>query len=230
MNDNFYDKHYYKKQESFSRGGKVSLAKAREIDFLKRIIYLAKKEKVLDLGCGTGDYLKAIEGRGADLWGIDISENATAVAKNNLSKPEQIICGDVCPLPFSDDSFDCLTAWGVIEHFPDIPKIIADIARVVKEDGTVVIMVPNCYYYKFIWDVLRQGKAPAKHQEIETLYSFGEWKKLLEKSGLKIVKIFRHNKFNKSKIVIWFRNKTIPFYFSNHFVFLCKNNKEKKET
>lgn len=226
MSDNFYDKHYYKREEDFSGNTKVTPAKLREIEFFKKIVYPSKEEKILDLGCGTGDYLKAVEESGADLWGIDISKNATALAKNKLSKPEQIICGNAFPLPFPDDKFDCLTAWGVVEHFSDIFGIIFEITRVVKQKGAVAIMVPNCYYYKFIWDVLRKGKAPAKHQEIEVLYSFGEWKKLIEKSGLKIVKTFRHNKFNKQGLIIWFRNKTIPFYFSNHFVFLCKNNKK----
>lgn len=221
MEDNFYDREYYKSSEGDCDIKRRHPAKAREIRFLRSIVCPRRGEKLLDLGCGTGDYLAALSDRGAELWGIDISLNATSEAKRKVPQPDNILRGDACPLPFGDNEFDLVTAWGVIEHFPDIPNVIGEIKRVVKGNGKIAIMVPNAYYYKFVWDTFRKGKGPVKHQEIETLYAFGEWKELIEGAGLKVVDIFRHNKFNKPAMIIWLRSKLIPFYFANHFVFVC---------
>ena len=179
-------------------------------------------KKLLDVGCGTGIFLASLEETKADLWGIDISTNGTERAKRRVSKPEQIICKDARSLPFNDNEFDYVTALGAIEHFPSIPSILKEIKRVTKDEGKIVIMLPNTYYYKYIWDTLRKGSGPCKHQEIESIYSFKEWKVLIEAAGLSILKVARHNKFNKNPIAIWLRDIFIPFYFSNHFVFICK--------
>jgi len=220
MDSNFYDRTYYK---PVSDNGikQPSPAKAREIKFLKNLIYPESGKKLLDIGCGTGTFLKSIEGSEVDLWGIDISVNATNIVKKILSKPGQIICKNACPLPFGDNEFDYVTAWGTIEHFPSTLSILREIKRIIKHEGKIAIAVPNVYYCKFIWDTFRKGTGPVKHQEIEFLYSFEEWKVLIQKAGLSVLKVFRHNKFNKHPIIIWLRNIFIPFYFSNHFVFIC---------
>ena len=220
MDNNFYDKVYYK------LGGdndikQPSSAKIREVEFLKSLSYPESGKKLLDIGCGTGAFLKSLKESEADLWGIDISVNATNIAKKILSKPEQIICKNACPLPFGDNEFDYVTAWGTIEHFPSILSILEEIKRVTKCGGKIAIMVPNVYYYKFIWDAFRKGSGPTKHQETEFFYSFKEWKDLIQNAGLSVLKISGHNKFNKHPITIWLRNIFIPFYFSNHFVFIC---------
>ena len=222
MADNFYDDVYYRAKADASKRSNAGLkAKDREIDFFNRIFQPQEGTALLGLGCGTGDYLGSLKYRNIDVWGIDISEIATASARQKVKKPEQIICADAERLPFEDGTFDYVTAWGVIEHFPDTDSIVQEVARVLKPQGTAVIMVPNIYYYKFVWDALCKGKGPVKHQEIEWLYAFQEWKQLLEKGGLNIIRCERHNKFNKSGIAQWLK-KAVPFYFSNHFIFLTR--------
>jgi ubiquinone/menaquinone biosynthesis C-methylase UbiE len=222
MSSNFYDDVYYNQSSSVCcRRHKGSInPKDVESDFMKNLFHPKPGTRHLDIGCGTGEYLASIDGKGVDLWGIDISKIATDHAREKVAMPEQIICADADPLPFKDEEFDSITAWGVIEHFRSVDSIIQEIARVLKTEGIVAIMVPNVYYYKFIWDALRKGKGPARHQEIEYLYAFKEWVGFLEKNGLSIVQAKRHNKFNKPKLM-WLRN-IIPFYLSNHFIFFCK--------
>ena len=230
MNSNFYDKVYYSKPSASNKAEKVNSAKTRETQFFKTLIYPEKGKKLLDIGCGLGLFLASVKATGADLWGIDLSKNATDYAKRIVSKPEQIICEDACPLPFKDNEFDYVTAWGTVEHFPKTQYILKEINRVAKDDGKIAIMVPNVYYYKFVWNTLRSGFGPRKHQEIEFLYSFKEWKSLIEAANLNVVRVFRHNKFNKYPMVIRLRNIIIPFYLSNHFIFICtKRSIEKIE-
>lgn len=224
MSVNFYDREYYKADENTL--SQSCPEKKRELKFLKGIIYPGSGKKLLEVGCGTGGYLKTLDNSGADLWGIDISEIATNVAKKNVAKSDQIICDNACPLPFGDNEFDYVTAWGTVEHFPSTLAIIKEIRRVSKQGSQIAIMVPNAYYYKFIWDTLRKGTGPVRHQEIEFLHSFKEWKDIIEKSGLLVTRVFRHNKFNKHPIFIWLRNLFIPFYVSNHFVFVCTKKED----
>ena len=221
MNSNFYDKVYYSNPSASNKAEEVNSAKTRGMQFLKTLIYPEKEKKLLDIGCGHGLFLASVKATGVDLWGIDLSKNATDYAKRIVSKPEQIICKDACPLPFKDNEFDYVTAWGTIEHFPRIPSILKEINRVAKNGGKIAIMVPNVYYYKFIWDTVRSGSGPCKHQRIEFLYSFKEWKSLIEAASLNVLKVFRHNKFKKHPMIIRLRNITIPFYLSNHFIFIC---------
>lgn len=223
MGENFYDKRYYTKLNPGERVERRASVKSPEQRFLETVFHPEPGSKVLDLGCGPGIILGMLEETGADLWGIDISETAVEIAKKRVSKPDQVICGNASTLPFNDETFDYILAWGVIEHFPSIPSILKEIRRCVKSGvmgSGVVIMVPNAYYYKFVWDTLRKGSGPRKLQEIETLYSFKEWKDLIEAAGLSVLKSFRHNKFDKPRWA-WLRNALIPFYFSNHFVFVC---------
>lgn len=221
MGKNFYDKCYYGEIKPGEKIEKRSSRKSPEQKFLESIFCPRSGEKLLDVGCGVGITLGMLEGSGADLWGIDISKKATEIAKKRVNKPEQIICANGDPLPFFNDEFDYVLAWGAVEHFPSIPSIVKEVKRVVKKDGKAIIMVPNVYYYKFVWDSLRKGSGPAKLQEIDVHYSFREWKDLIEGTGLSISKTYRHNKFDKPNL-IWVRNLLIPFYFSHHFVFVCK--------
>lgn len=220
MNKNFYDKHYYGGLNPCDKVERRAQSKSPEHKFLESVFKPEPGKKVLDVGCGPGIILGMLEETEADLWGIDISEKAIEIAKKRVDKPDQVICADADPLPFGDEDFDYVVAWGVVEHFPSIPSILKEIRRVVKKNGRVIIMVPNVYYYKFVWDTLRKGSGPTKLQEIEALYSFKEWKDLIENTGMTVLKVSHHNKFDKPKL-IWLRNLLIPYYFSNHFVFVC---------
>jgi SAM-dependent methyltransferase len=226
MSENFYDRVYYRKKNVPPRLlEKYARDKLREINFLNEITALRGPCRLLDLGCGNGNFIKNIPDPGVDAWGIDISRRATEAAKSRVAKPEQIIRAEAPPLPFENNFFDTVTAWGVIEHFPCLPDIIKEISRVARPDAAIFIMVPNIYYYKFIWDALRKGKEPVKHQEPENLLAFQEWKNLLEAGGLAVKKTLRHNKFNRSGLFPVIRDLFVPFYLSNHFIFICRNLK-----
>lgn len=219
--DNFYDTTYYTVPKPDPKRQRVhARVKRDENAFYRRLVCPGPGQTLLDVGCGGGKFLEALQDTRASLWGIDISVIATEKAKRRILQPEQIICGSADPLPFPDARFDYVTAWGVIEHFPDPRTLLREMRRVTKPGGTIAVMVPNMYYYKFIWDTARTGAGPVKHQQIESLYAFQEWKALIESAGLTIRATSRHNKFTKP----WLRglrHLLIPFYLSNHFVFLC---------
>lgn len=90
--------------------------------------------RILDLGCGyNGDLLTAL-GPSFEGAGIDLSVNP---------KNKNLIKGRVDePLPFKDASFETVTALAIIEHVDDPERMLAEIYRVLKPSGKILITTP----------------------------------------------------------------------------------------
>lgn len=103
-------------------------------------------ERVLDLGCGRGFYLSAISQLypRAEVVGIDSNFKYIEMAKK-ITKG-RVIAGDATKLPFSDDYFDRIICSEVLEHIADDNQVIFEMRRVLKQDGYVLISVPNKNY------------------------------------------------------------------------------------
>ena len=96
--------------------------------------------KLLDVGCGTGDRLDVFRSFGFETFGVEISGSAgyaAEIMKLNVRK------GDLFEAHFPDAFFDVITLYHVLEHTHDPFSVCKEIARVLKEDGRVVIQVPN---------------------------------------------------------------------------------------
>src|SRR6185295_237490 len=71
-------------------------------------------------------------------------------------------------------------------HFIDIKKGIQEMKRVLKDDGTLLIMVPNA---KFIYWKVNRMKGTEQHDISEALFTLEEWQKQFEAEGLKVLKV-----------------------------------------
>ncbi|MFD0863170.1 class I SAM-dependent methyltransferase [Sungkyunkwania multivorans] len=112
--------------------------------------YQKQKGQLLDIGAGTGDFLREAKKRGWDIAGIEPDEQARALAGKKgieLQKNTQHL---------DDECFDAITMWHVLEHVPDLEKQILELKRLLKKDGTIFIAVPNfnsydANHYKEFW-------------------------------------------------------------------------------
>jgi len=97
--------------------------------------------KLLDVGAGSGEFLKNMQELGWDVSGIDPDPYAAAVAQNayGISILPQTL--DNTSLP--DESFDVITLDHVIEHLPDPHESLLKINRLLKPGGLIVVMTPN---------------------------------------------------------------------------------------
>ena len=121
---------------------------------LKLINSLTSEErKLLDVGCGTGDFLKIAQDNNWQVSGIEPNEKARQIAnkKNNntVFEIEQL-------LQFEKHSFDVITLWHVLEHLPNLGDQLNILKSLLKEKGTLIIAVPNyksfdADYYKNFW-------------------------------------------------------------------------------
>ncbi|MCL4514804.1 MAG: bifunctional demethylmenaquinone methyltransferase/2-methoxy-6-polyprenyl-1,4-benzoquinol methylase UbiE [Firmicutes bacterium] len=100
----------------------------------------------LDVCCGTAELALAMAvksgGRGK-ITGIDFSEEMLAVAagkirRRGLAGRIELVQGNALELPFPDNTFDCATVGFALRNVTDIPKAVAEMARVVKPGGKVV--------------------------------------------------------------------------------------------
>lgn len=84
-------------------------------------------------------------GRGAEVYGVDISEPIVRQARLAFAGVGRLqgVVGDVRDLPFPDRSFDAVYSMGTIEHFDETERAVREIARVLKPGGRAIVGVPN---------------------------------------------------------------------------------------
>lgn len=128
--DRYWQNHTQIKKNIFNEFDKI-------FDYLifNPVIMRDKKRsdlKILDCGCGEGNYLEELHNQGYDAIGVDLID----CVKNKSLKFE---IGDIENLKFEDSSFDVCLSLGVISYFLDIEKIFMEMNRVTKMLGYVIL-------------------------------------------------------------------------------------------
>jgi SAM-dependent methyltransferase len=101
--------------------------------------------RLLDAGCGSGRTLDELARRGR-VSGVDASPEAVAVARRRGHRDVRV--ADVAALPFPDATFDLVTCLDVVEHTPDDRATLAELRRVTRPGGLLVVTVPA---YQALW-------------------------------------------------------------------------------
>ncbi|MGC8498283.1 MAG: class I SAM-dependent methyltransferase [Acidimicrobiales bacterium] len=108
-----------------------------EWTLVRSALGVAEGAHVLDVGCGTGRFARALEEVGAIVVGLDRDPAMLAVARSRVSG--DLLVGDAHHLPFADRSFDAALAVTVCEFTGDPALVVTEMARVVGEGGRVVV-------------------------------------------------------------------------------------------
>lgn len=119
--------------------------KAKQINLRRKIKTLHhlgySKGALLDVGAGTGDFLVAAKAHGFDWEGVEPNANARSLAaKKGIS-----LYSELSDLP--SKTFNVITLWHVLEHLPDVQEQIRHITALLKEDGILIVAVPNYNSY-----------------------------------------------------------------------------------
>jgi SAM-dependent methyltransferase len=111
--------------------------------------WLPSGHRLLEIGCSTGYLTAHFLGRGDSTFGLDINSRAlTAARRRHPGVPH--VCSDVEHLPFADRSFDAIVMLEVIEHTRSDVAAVAEIRRVLKVGGTLILSTPHAGAFAFL--------------------------------------------------------------------------------
>jgi 2-polyprenyl-3-methyl-5-hydroxy-6-metoxy-1,4-benzoquinol methylase len=138
------------------------------------------KRRLLDVGCGTGDFLKKCEKGGWETVGIEPNEKARSLAIENHAQNVH----DESLLITSTAKYNVITLWHVLEHVHGLNDRINQLKGLLEPQGTLIIAVPNCGSY----DAKKYERFWAAYDLPRHLYHFTPqtMQKLLLKHNLKI--------------------------------------------
>ncbi len=94
-------------------------------------------DRVLDLGCGTGDLAALLARAGAVAVGMDLSQGMLAEARRKTAGRVGLVRGSAFELPFADATFAGAVSGFVLRNLDDLPKAFAELARVIEPGGRV---------------------------------------------------------------------------------------------
>lgn len=144
-----------------------------------------KKGKILDIGCGDGLFLYSLKKLGWETLGVEINKVA---AQKACDRGLKVLNCDLLESSFNDDLFDVVRIWSVLEHLHNPAQTLAEIYRILKPDGTLIVQVPNfnslaSRLFKINWS----GLDIPRH-----LYQFSPHtlKQIIEKNNLTVNKIY----------------------------------------
>jgi SAM-dependent methyltransferase len=148
---------------------------------------IRRGQRVLDVACGTGQWLYAASGAGAIPYGVDLSEKAIGVCQTVMpagtfhAQPAEV-------LPFEGGFFDVVSCLGALEHFVDPRAALTEMVRVARPDAKILLLVPNADF-----PTLRLGLYSGTDQTAakEDVLTLEEWKRLFESCGLEVRRRWR---------------------------------------
>lgn len=108
---------------------------------------------LLDIGCGIGDFLHYAQEKGYNISGIEPTDDTRKSAEAKLGK--KIMTPDKLQ-DISDNSYEVITMWHVLEHVADLKTEIHHLQRLLKKNGILVLALPNfksfdAQFYKDKW-------------------------------------------------------------------------------
>lgn len=142
-------------------------------------------ERLLDVACGPGHLLASARRKGLQVTGIDLSGVAVELARQQLPGVP-VLQGNAESLPFANDRFDLITCLGSLERMPDQRRVLAEMVRVGSSGARYCFLVRNAQSPGWRWIELLGRRNREGHQGAA---SGGEWRQLLEESGLRITSL-----------------------------------------
>ena len=189
---------------------------------LKTVTHHKSGGRLLDVGCATGTFLLGVKRHSKlEPEGVEINAEAAAVARGEGLK---VTVGALEEADFPGDSFDAVTLWDVFEHLHDPSSALAELHRVLKPGGVLVMRVPNLDSY----DAGIFGRNWAGYDSPRHTYVFGLdiLQKLLRRAGFRVLSmrcnIGSYPTFMLS-VRFWLTGRNVPAARRNRIMRLLEN-------
>lgn len=115
--------------------------KRRYDRYLKNIKKVKSHGKLLDIGCNIGFFIKAAQEVGFEVTGVELNDGCAAYGRKKFNL--DIYSKYLEDISFSDETFDVITLFDVLEHVPDMHSFLEEVRRILKYNGLLVLQSPN---------------------------------------------------------------------------------------
>ena len=119
--------------------------------------HVSAGDRVLDLGCGDGAFTAVLVQAGAAVTGVDVAAEAVRRARERAPQAQIEQVAEGAALPLAEDAFDVVWAGEVLEHVADVVGLLADVRRVLRWGGTLLVTTPNLPRLAVALEALRGG-------------------------------------------------------------------------
>lgn len=189
---------------------------------------LEKKVSILDIGCGSGNFLAQLDSEKFDKNGIEINKEGFDSSKK---KGINVFNRDIADIDFAGKKFDVISFWHVLEHIHDPIELFRNIKKNINDNGVLIFQVPNTESFGF-----KYGKQNWFHLDSPRhlmLYNEKSIQKLCELVGFKIVSVsnefydypldlFWSIRKSNLKFIIYPLYPIFKFFSREHLTFVCK--------
>jgi ubiquinone/menaquinone biosynthesis C-methylase UbiE len=133
---------FHKQAEKYDSGNKGKHARSLYESVINKLDELSFNN-LLDVGCGTGNLLKLISTRyDVQISGVDLTPKMLNITRIKLGDEADLKVADSEELPFDNDKFDMVICTDSFHHYPHPEKVLAEIRRVLQQDGMLLIADP----------------------------------------------------------------------------------------
>ena len=145
---------------------------------LERYVGKTATMDIVDVGCGSGRNLELLDQFGKAV-GVEPAGPGLEACRERGLGPDRVAEGGATTLPFDDQSFDLACAFDVLEHLDDDAVGLAEMRRVLRPSGLVLVTVPA---YRFLWSVHDEALGHRRRYVASELHS------LLNRGGFSIIR------------------------------------------
>ena len=161
--------------------------------------------RLLDVGCGTGGFSVLAGEAGADVWSVDASPEAAAIAGVRTAG-RRVLVATAESLPLASASFDLVYCFSTLEHLGDASRAVREMVRVLRPGGRLYLHSPNrwgCFegHYKVFWipglprrlsrAYLAARGRPTAFLDTLRLLTLAECRTLVHRAGARVIRVMR---------------------------------------
>jgi 2-polyprenyl-3-methyl-5-hydroxy-6-metoxy-1,4-benzoquinol methylase len=170
--------------------------------------------RILDIGCGAGDNSRILKSQGKIVDGVTISEAEANIAKEFQKNTYIFNLENGLPSEIPTNEFDVAIAAHVLEHICYPQNVMRDIHKSLKDNGLLIIALPNIMHYKTRLKILRGNFDYTENGIMDYThfrwYTFTSAQQMLRDNGFEVVKAFVNSNSSNHPLL-----KMLPNGFEN---------------
>lgn len=174
---------------------------------------LSSEMKVLDIGCGAGEFLARAKALGCDAYGVDIDEGTSTFLRETLHL-NVMQCDIDAGTPFQDNLFDVVVMRHSLEHAHNPLNALREVRRIMKQTGLLVIGVPNIE--SLVSKITREKWKDLDIPRHLFHFSPSTLQDLVDKAGLSVECLHHEFKVSKDSLRDWMGAGPLQSFLSSN--------------